>query len=168
MFVLMRIPLYKSLEVTVIDDADWDLVSGVRWTLLKVGDKKYAAGTVRGKVVLLHRLIMKASGGTNVSHEDGDGLNNRRINLRNGTRSRPAVLGKTGIHHKNGKWRASVRHGGRSVTLGSFETQHEAMQARDYFSIHALRTFGGLHGVDLIGFDPLKLSPTARRLIAGR
>lgn len=166
MFVRMRIPLYKSLEATIIDDGDWDLVSGIRWTLMEVNGKKYAAGTRNGKAVLLHRLIVKARQGANVGHEDGDGLNNRRANLRSGTRARSTVSGVSGIQAKNDKWRASIRHERRYVVLGTFDTQHEAMQARDYFCIHVARTLTGLHGVELAGFDPLKLTPAARRILA--
>src|SRR5262245_10268600 len=45
----------------------------------------------RGKVVSLHRLLTGAKGGQIVDHRNGDGLDNRRCNLRIATGSQSAA-----------------------------------------------------------------------------
>jgi hypothetical protein len=170
----MLIALHRSRLFTAIDDADWPLVEDVTWTLLQVKSNKYARGTQNGKSVLLHRMLLNAPGGTYVAHEDGNGLNNRRANLQlitkpilqnSGVSVSRVYKSRTGIYMKDGRWRAGIRHGGRYIVLGVFDTQREAMQARDYVSISIRPEFEKLHRVDLTGFDALKLSPIARRLI---
>lgn len=166
----MLIALYKSKKFVAIDDADWYLVEPYRWTLLSSNGKEYATGKVDGKSMLMHRLLMNGPNGIDVDHRDGDGLNNRRVNLRLATRmqnlwNRKVEFGKTGISFRDGKWQAAIHHNKQYISLGVFDTQHEAMQARDYFSVYTRQGYGGLHGVDRTGFDPMKLRPTARRLI---
>ena len=174
----MLIAIYHSRLFTAIDDADWPLVEDVRrWTLHQVKDKKYARGTHNGKYVLLHRLLLNAPAGSYVAHKNGDGLNNRRENIlliteqtlaSSRVRANGVYKDPTGVYLKDGKWQAGIRHDGQQIFLGVFDSQQEAMQARDYVSISIRPGYGKLHGVDLTGFDTLKLAPMARRLIVAQ
>lgn len=76
--------------VAVIDTADLPLVHGYRWHVAKRKHTAYAAAWVPGtrRKVLMHRLLAGATDPSiEVDHHDGNGLNNRRSNLRSTTKS---------------------------------------------------------------------------------
>jgi len=95
------------------------------------------------KKVLMHRLIMNAQPTEDIDHHDGNGLNNRRRNLRPATVSQnlgnmrrlrsDGSSGFKGVHfvRKLGKWQARIQSQGKRVSLGCFATKELAAQAYD-------------------------------------
>lgn len=75
--------------VVLIDGADLELVSKHCWTIYKYSkrDLYYASTRLDGKILYMHRLIINAQKGEYVDHEDGNGLNNQKYNLRRTTQS---------------------------------------------------------------------------------
>lgn len=138
--------------VAHVDAKDLALVSGFRWKALKARGHCYAARTNcrkghRNELILMHRVIIGAAPGTLVDHKDGDGLNNRRNNLRianykqNGantkkTRGRSKYKGVY-WNKRDRKWRAQIGGGttkdGRHIViyLGSFDDERVAARAYD-------------------------------------
>lgn len=115
--------------VALVDAADWPLVQRYRWYLrIESNHWVYARGIrrVNGKTewVMLHRLLMQPPRGQRVYHRSGNGLDNRRANLRLGART-------TGVswNSKLGKWRAFSRIDGKYRSLGHFVTKDEAVNA---------------------------------------
>lgn len=85
---MAEIQLTQS-RVALIDDADLPLVLGRSWRAQKSGNKWYArSGGRRSRTVYMHRLILGLKPAErDVDHINGDGLDNRRRNLRRATRS---------------------------------------------------------------------------------
>jgi hypothetical protein len=83
-----------------------------------------------------------------VDHIDLDRTNNRWGNLRPATRAQNVVnsgrratnkSGFKGVSFKNGRWRATIRTGGRCLHLGYFPTPEEASHA---YEMAAQQAFG--------------------------
>lgn len=77
-----------SGDEIIIDTDDLSAVLSMRWRSKTLGNTKYAAShAVRGGPgargdIYLHRYLMDAPGGLEVDHINGNGLDNRRQNLR--------------------------------------------------------------------------------------
>lgn len=115
------------------------------WTILLPEGKQT---TVR-----MHNVIL---GLKRVDHADGDGLNNQRLNLRpffkgqNAMNKRKPRKYATSIYkgvskHKK-KWKATIQAEGRSIYLGTFDTEIEAavvydVAAKKYFKEFARPNF---------------------------
>jgi len=141
------ITLTRGFE-SIIDAADIGLVIDTNWTAftprgrkniyaMRREDKSYGSGYR----ALMHRLIMGFPD-MQVDHINGNGLDNRRCNLRFAThsqnqmnRSGPAKNGTSGVrgvsfNKTSGKWVAYIGFDGRLVHLGSFPDKDTAILAR--------------------------------------
>lgn len=144
------IPLTQG-KFAIVDAADYDWLSGYRWFVMtsRRGGQSYAACSLRGKTIPMHRLIMNPPSGMVVDHIDGNGLNNRRANLRictpqqNRWNLRPRktetktsrFIGVYQSRRSPGKWYASVECHGKVTHLGPFTSEVEAALARDLKAI---------------------------------
>jgi hypothetical protein len=140
------IPLTQG-KFAIVDAADYDWLSGYRWFVMESrrGGQTYAATSIRGKTIPMHRLIMNPPAGKVVDHFDGNGLNNRRSNLRicdpeqNRFNLKPRKIeGKTsrfiGVYRDKrypDKWYGSVQCHRKVTHLGPFTSEIEAARARD-------------------------------------
>ena len=141
---LAYVPLTKGYEA-VIDAADVPLVGGVNWHAAVQRDGRvYAKRSqwVDGRHLnlLLHRVIAGTPKGMDTDHKNGDGLDNRRSNLRNATTSqnmcnqRKKANSASGLKGASwaghlGKWRATIRLNGKRKSLGVFDTPEQAHAA---------------------------------------
>jgi len=137
------VPLTQG-QIALIDDADEPIVAGVRWKVLDHGRRLYAVGRIVGSssTFYMHRLLLDAPPGSDVDHLNGDGLDNRRENLRLATRSqnlwnsRLSAANKSGYKgvapgRQPGHWRALLVHNQRTISLGQYDTPEEAARAYD-------------------------------------
>jgi hypothetical protein len=133
--------------VALVDDADYELLAAFKWSATKTRTNVYAVRKVRtstGRTTsqLLHRFIMGVTHPRiDVDHEDHNGLNCQRSNLRvcvrgenNGNRrkSRGAsqYKGVSWDGHR-GMWRAYITIHNTSKYLGRFHDEREAAVAYD-------------------------------------
>ena len=89
-----------------IDDEDYPLVKDIKWHVIKSKCSVYAVHSKRIKnkteVLLMHRLITKASKGEFVDHIDSNGLNNKKSNLRICSHAENTRNSKVRKHSKTG------------------------------------------------------------------
>jgi hypothetical protein len=135
---MQKIPLNHGF-VTLVDDEDFDWLTAIgKWHVEFRGIRMYA----RHRSGYMHRIIMNRPA-LDVDHHDGDGLNNRRSNLRVATRSanmlNPNVTrrldnksGKTGVHFDTfyKGWKAEIKVNGKKYHLGVHDTLDAAIAAR--------------------------------------
>lgn len=138
-----RIPLSHS-PVTIVDveDAGRVMAAGP-WQYGQCGAHVYAQRVVRQpdgskKVERLHTFL---TGWPLVDHIDGNGLNNRRSNLRPATtsqnnansRQRLGISGYRGVarHKPTGLWQAYITKSGRHKSCGYYRDVADAARARD-------------------------------------
>jgi len=142
------VPLTRGL-VSVIDAADVPLVEGWNWSASAQGRSRvnyavraFANGQGGYSRVLLHRLLGGASPGVDVDHIDGDGLNNRRSNLRLCARAEnlwnvgPPSTNSSGVKNvswdaSRQRWYVSLKANGKTVLIGRFENLLDAAIAAD-------------------------------------
>lgn len=139
------IPLTMGYEA-IIDAADVNRVAAFDWvasrSFRRNGDLRavYAVARKNGKTVCLHRLILGDVGGLHVDHVDGDGLNNRRKNLRAATTAQNAYNQRLPISNTSGykgvtwdksraRWVAQIYVGGKNKKLGKFKDIEQAAAA---------------------------------------
>lgn len=147
LFDPILVPLTRGY-VTLIDPADSDLVI-LRWHVMTDEGRAYAIRRIPDRkdvFELMHRLILARIIGRALEpreftdHIDGDGLNNRRNNLRvatpadnvhNTKRAKNNTSGYKGVswHKRMKHWAANIRLNDRAVFLGYFDTPEEAYAA---------------------------------------
>lgn len=99
----------------------------------------YLVASIRGELVLMHRLITGAVCGLDVDHANGDKRDNRRFNLRVCTRAEnvfnrgPNKNNRSGLkgiyQNKRGKWVVELRAGGVKHYVGCYDDVATAQSA---------------------------------------
>jgi hypothetical protein len=153
-------------KVTVVDDEDFEWLASFKWYAGYCSGKWYARRTKKigghNRVVYMHREILTLAAGQNTQgdHRDGDGLNNRRSNLRPATlaeqhRNKPRHRDKRdafkGVYFDDRRpasptpWRAMIYINGRAVYLKKHRTAVDAARAYDAAAREAFGEFARLN-----------------------
>jgi hypothetical protein len=133
----MAVIRLKSGEECIVDDDDLPVVSRMKWYAKRKVGNTYALA--KGGI-LMHRVIMGAGRGQIVDHIDGNGLNNRRGNLRFATHSQNSqnrklpknnTSGAKGVYWDKSKnaWRARIWAHGEEFFLGTYASIDAASAA---------------------------------------
>lgn len=133
-------------KFSIVDPEDYDAVMAMGWwDAYKQGNNWYAKRHVveerDGKKVRRTLRMHKFITGFHITdHINRNGLDNRRVNLRNATAKMNAgnrrlrsdnTSGYPGVHlAPSGKWVAQGRTGGKTVHIGQYATAEEANAAR--------------------------------------
>ena len=183
-----EIPLTQGY-VAIVDDEDYEWLAARSWHIQKSQRRKdgsmrlYAAGYElvdgRTKVPSMHRVILGAPRGLMVDHKNGNGLDNRRENLRIATgsqnnanapkRANCSSRFKGVSWFKNlQRWNAKIKINGRLKHLGYFTDEREAARAYDaaaleHFGEFARLNFPSAHaGAQMAAVTPCSSLPGAR------
>lgn len=178
-------PLKKGKFFAQIDIEDYNWLNSYKWYCSPNG---YAICRITSdgwaKNIPMHRMIMQDPKGIMVDHIDGNGLNNRRENLRlataveNGRNKRISVnhskrkSNYKGVHYfkRDNKWKAAIwtggqrRIGGKCIHLGFFWTEKEAAIAYNEAATKYHGEFANLNKISdfpdpiqrSLDFDPME------------
>jgi|WetSurMetagenome_2_1015567.scaffolds.fasta_scaffold00973_3 hypothetical protein len=144
-------------KVALVDDEDWEFLHLFKWYARRDHRTFYAERAVPKpgggqKSECMHRLVLSWKLGRDIApgmvpdHDDGDGLNNTRANLfevteRANRENRHEVKTSQFLgvswDKASGKWRAQIKVPGKKLNLGRYDTELEAIMAREvYVSAH--------------------------------
>lgn len=137
-----EIPLTKGKKA-IVDDSDYEWLMRWSWCFNSNGYAVSATFTgIKGKVVYMHRLIMEPPKGKDIDHINGDGLDNRRSNLRIATRSQNLCNKRIGTRNTSGhlhvsrdsathKWRVVIVINSKHIHLGEYADLETASRIAD-------------------------------------
>jgi hypothetical protein len=130
--------------VALVDDEDYAKLCKYKWRSIKGKITKYAARAIRVSesdkkgMVLMHMTILGYKEGYEIDHINGDGLDNRKKNLRHVTVRQNAQNRRVktsskypGVtwHKRDGKWQAAIVIRGRTKFLGYYNNEVDAFSA---------------------------------------
>lgn len=140
--------------VTLVSPQDAHILRKRAWTALPA--KKKRAVYARSTYTRLHRVIMDAPADVHVDHEDGNGLDNRRSNLRNADNQKNSFNGRShrdstskfkGVckPKQSRKFVAQICVDGARSVIGYFDAEIDAAIAYDAAALKAFGEFARLN-----------------------
>lgn len=156
---MKAIPLTQG-KVALVDDADFERLNNYQWYAQKQVRQSrttwYAVRHSKGgtrRLLRMHREILSiVDPKVEVDHVDGNGLDNRRRNIRAATsqqnnhnrrkRTKCSSIFK-GVCwlSARGKWRAHIEINGHTHHIGYFDDEQAAARAYDEAARHLFREF---------------------------
>lgn len=136
----MKKILLTQGKFALVDDADFEWINQWKWSLLQ---GKYAHRNLgNGKWLRMHRLIVNTPTGMSTDHINGNGLDNRRSNLRICTQQQNTLNSVKKKNNSSGykniwwdksrmKWCVQIMHKGRKYSPGRFNDLETAVFIRD-------------------------------------
>lgn len=151
------VPLQKSSGrkrmFAIVDEADFERVARYKWMAVSGGRTFYVCATSLSGLpqhhLHMHSFILRVEKGQRVDHRNGNGLDNRKENLRpattqenNQNRSKYESTSSRfkGVRPaRDGRWVAAITLDKKSQVLGVFDAEEDAAIAYD---AAAVRLFG--------------------------
>jgi hypothetical protein len=139
----------------LIDDEDIEIISLKKWKVEKnIKSNLYYVRTISEKNIYMHKYLLSCPIGMEVDHIDGNGLNNKKENLRiathqqNNFNKKPYAnnkVGLKGVREDRGKFIATITHNYKTIYIGSYKTKEEAGIAYDKKALECFGDFAYLN-----------------------
>lgn len=141
-----KIPLSQG-KYAIVDAGDYDFLNQFKWCYFNAGyagRNQYMGGGRKNQVakaIYMHRLVTSALVGMDVDHINGNGLDNRKENLRVVTHAENLMNSKSrggtskfkGVYWnvRDNIWVARITKNYKGIHIGYFKTEIEAAMAYD-------------------------------------
>lgn len=143
---MKTIPLTKG-KFAIVNTYDYEFLMQWKWHVCEGHNTDYAMRnskpdpiTKKRHHIMMHRVLADTPDGMDTDHKNGNGLDNRRRNLRTCSRSqnmhnrRPNKKGTSkhkGVywHKQSKKWRAYIQINKERIYLGGFKKEKDAATA---------------------------------------
>ena len=148
---MKEIVLANNKGIALVDDEDYELLSSYPWAKLSGHSTSYATVNIS-----MHRLLMKAKAGELIDHVNGNGLDNRKSNLRRcsaaqnqANRKQKEQLGTSSKYRgvywykRDQNWIARIRVNGTRYVIGHFNSEVEAGEAYQQELVKQFGEFAG-------------------------
>jgi hypothetical protein len=153
--VTIEIPLNGG-HVALVDDEMARFFAGVTWRAEARGPILYAVRTVPVGSPVSRYMHKRLTGWARTDHINGNGLDNRRANLRPADHSRNAQNGRAhrdgqsgfkgvSFDRRHGRWFGQIRANGEHFHLGTFGDPADAAKAYDAAAREAFGEFAALN-----------------------
>ncbi len=156
----MKYILLGQNKSAIVDDSDFNWLNQWKW---HYGGRRYAVRSVyskskkgTGKIIYMHRKIMKVRDKKQIDHINNDGLDNRKINLRICTSSQNSqnrnsynkigLKGVYGVKKRNG-FISVICHNNKRLYLGYFLNKYKAAYAYNQAAIKYFGEFANINHV---------------------
>ena len=133
-------------KVAIVDDEDFEELNRYKWHYCEgyAIRADYSGG--KRQVIRMHRVVTSAPPNFLVDHINGEGIDNRRSNLRlcthgenqmNRDRPKSSTSGYSGVnyHRASGKWQCRVQSNGKRHDLGLFDNKHDAARMYNFWCV---------------------------------
>ena len=136
---MKEIPLTQG-RVALVDDADFDSLNRLKWTLLEARNRPYA---FNGKhKTWMHRVIMQPPEGMEIDHRNHDGLDNQVPQKGKSSKYKGVSWIKA-----TKRWRATLKCGGKRRFQRYFKNEKDAANA---YNDAAIKYFGEFAYVNIV------------------
>lgn len=150
--------LTHGQQAIVIDTDDYDRVKNLNWSL-SASKRSTVAAICSNSGISMHRLILGVPEGTEITHIDGNKLNNRKLNLLPMTSAQKSgkmkmlctnTSGFRGVRMRKGtgRYEANITIANKSKYLGTYDTIEQAAEAYNNAAInHFGKEFASLNSI---------------------
>lgn len=155
---MVKVLLTRKQKQILIDAEDYYRVVEFTWSVKQSGRKnnlEYAVSWINGKLIRMHRFILDVKDFKTVDHINGNGLDNRKSNLRICTQQQNSFNSKSSVgiskfkgvstHKNTTKWRAYITVNRKQIHLGYFEKEKDAAKAYNKAALFYFKEFAKLN-----------------------
>ncbi len=146
--------------IAIVDDEDYDRVNRYKWYVMNRNSsthrtlyaaRGYSDEKSRKRIIYMHRYVNNTPAGGHTDHINGNGLDNRKANLRTCTRAEnhqnsrkcrtatSSVYKGVNKHTRSGRWAAQIKIGRIQTWIGYFPSEEDAGHA---YNAAAIKHFG--------------------------